>query len=58
MPLFESYVDLYASDPGLRFSLRDLYEDYLDFCIDSIKWMSHSAAGKTPYLFWISLLTH
>lgn len=46
MPLFESYLDLYPSNPGLQFSLRDLYEDYLDYCIEILKHVNRGPVRK------------
>jgi hypothetical protein len=40
LPRFKSYVNLYASHSGLSCSLRNLYKDYIDFCVIFIKWMA------------------
>jgi hypothetical protein len=43
LPDFEVYMMLYPKNPGLVFALRDIYEDYADYCICIVKFLKHGA---------------
>ncbi|KAL9026672.1 MAG: hypothetical protein Q9196_004695 [Gyalolechia fulgens] len=44
LPQFTEYVGLYSNDPGLQFCLRDLFTDYIDFCICVVKYTNRNPA--------------
>lgn len=45
MPRFETYLDLYPT-PQLRRAMRDIYDDFVEFCLSSAGFLSRSVLGK------------
>ncbi|KAL8904626.1 MAG: hypothetical protein Q9207_003147 [Kuettlingeria erythrocarpa] len=44
LPIFSEYVGLYSNNPGLQYCLRDLFEDYIDFCLCVVRYTSRNPA--------------
>ena len=51
MPLFSEHLALYPSNARLRLALRDIYEDFLDYNIQIIKFLRRSPLGKVHFPF-------
>ena len=50
MPLFSEHLALYPSNARLRFALRDIYEDFLNYYIHIVKYLRRSPLGTTHSL--------
>jgi hypothetical protein len=48
LPQFEDYMDLYPHSLKLEGLLRDLYQDYIDFCIQSFRFLSNKPFCTNP----------
>lgn len=44
LPHFQEYVDLYKDEDALRKALGIIFEDYVDFCIQMIKYFSRGVS--------------
>ena len=47
MPLFHEHLDLYPSSARLRYALRDVFEDYIDYYIKIIKHLRRKPIGTS-----------
>ena len=55
MPLFSEHLALYPSHARLRFALRDIYEDFLDYYIRIVKYLRRSPFGTLYSLIFVFL---
>jgi len=40
LPRLKEYLELFPNQPRLQGNVRDIYTDYLDFCVDTINYLS------------------
>ena len=45
---FESYLNMFPQCYQLQLHLQDLYDDYMDYCIQTIQYMKRSSSGQDP----------
>lgn len=48
LPQIHEEKDLIPEQPSLQWSLQDLYEDYIDYCIAVIRYLHEKSSSEFP----------
>ena len=46
LPTFEQYITLFSDDPSPQWPLQDIYEAYMDFCVNFVGDLQRTPAGE------------
>lgn len=52
LPMFDAYLALFPDNPSLQWPLRDLYAEYLEFCLRTIKYLNTNPLCMTLRCFF------
>lgn len=47
LPTFEQHMALFPVEPSLQWPLQDIYEEYMDFCVNVIRYLQRPANEHT-----------
>ncbi|KAH9214614.1 hypothetical protein DL95DRAFT_523757 [Leptodontidium sp. 2 PMI_412] len=54
LPMFDAYLALFPDNPSLQWPLRDLYAEYLEFCLRTIKYLNTNPLYSFTRWIWTS----
>ena len=46
LPQFESYMNMFPQCYQLQFQLQDIYDDYMDYCIQTVQYMKRRSSSE------------
>lgn len=46
LPHYDEYIQIYPDIPSLKYALRDLYNDYVDFSLLTIRYLRSSPLSE------------